>query len=891
MKLLRHVFAFHSGICVFATTSGSSKGAGPMEGVLNVHIVSHTHDDVGWLKTVEEYYSGKAQEVQNAAVKPILDNVVAELGRNPTRKFIYVEMAYFSRWWRDQDAEKQEEVRTLVKEGRLQFANGGWASNDEATPTFVDIIDQHTLGTTLIANLFGSLYVPTVGWQMDPFGHSHFQSVAYSKMGMNAWFLGRIDIEEYEFRKSSQTLETIHSNILTGITQMYQAPRGFHWGWVNDPEITEANHKDRVAAFVALCMEKQAMYNFADEKTTNIMFTFGDDFEYGNAEKWFTNIDKLIKYLNEDPQFNAFYSTPDIYTKSRFDQRKKSPHKWSVESGVSDWFPYCDGEAQYDATKKLMQVNQAHALWTGYFSSRPLLKKLVRTSSAVLELCRIAEIFGTAPTHPATAATALWEALAVVQHHDGVSGTSKQRVVVDYVAQLESGIDQCKSLIRNSRIFKSAQDGGKYYSSLLSSKNAGMTAADSHLCDSTNDRGYMAQSGRQCQPISSHSMDAGKTSADPHLGDPTKAEKLSVSFGYYKGYAYGPGKERTQQASGTYIFRPDCDEGAVAACEPIPLPADVPHTIRTEGNRIEWEVGPLSPYFGQEVVLIIKTDIENGGKFFTDSNGFNWIDREVDQRKGYTYNVTDPVSANFYPVVGGIGISDEKSTLVVTPDRSVGGTSLRKGEVQIMVHRRLIADDGKGMNEPLDERDEHWQGIVVKGVTFFEFTKTRPIAPSRNLIRPPVDVEEITKSSTKKLAWTPLKVPLPEAIVLTHFHRLNVAHFCQLKADRDCWLVRVMHADTDPLGNSPPVEINWRHYLNTLNVFQGKELTLNGGKLITEVKQFAWVDGQKTEDMRGSLDDSLNSGIYPGDIKTFVFEVQTVVPTEVPGQVIVAAAL
>lgn len=47
----------------------------------------------------------------------ILDSVVDQLLKNPDRRFIYVETAFFYRWWRQQSAAMQQTVRQLVNEG------------------------------------------------------------------------------------------------------------------------------------------------------------------------------------------------------------------------------------------------------------------------------------------------------------------------------------------------------------------------------------------------------------------------------------------------------------------------------------------------------------------------------------------------------------------------------------------------------------------------------------------------------------------------------------------------------------------------------------------------------------------------------------------------------
>jgi len=45
-------------------------------GVLNVHLIAHSHDDVGWLKTPEEYYYGANNSIQHAGVQYIYDTVL-----------------------------------------------------------------------------------------------------------------------------------------------------------------------------------------------------------------------------------------------------------------------------------------------------------------------------------------------------------------------------------------------------------------------------------------------------------------------------------------------------------------------------------------------------------------------------------------------------------------------------------------------------------------------------------------------------------------------------------------------------------------------------------------------------------------------------------------------
>ncbi len=51
-----------------------------------MHLVPHSHDDVGWLKTVDQYFFGARDDIQQAGVQYIIDNVVSELSQDETKR-------------------------------------------------------------------------------------------------------------------------------------------------------------------------------------------------------------------------------------------------------------------------------------------------------------------------------------------------------------------------------------------------------------------------------------------------------------------------------------------------------------------------------------------------------------------------------------------------------------------------------------------------------------------------------------------------------------------------------------------------------------------------------------------------------------------------------------
>jgi hypothetical protein len=111
------------------------------------------------------------------------------------------------------------------------------------------------------------------------------------------------------------------------------------------------------------------------------------------------------------------------------------------------------------------------------------------------------------------------------------------------------------------------------------------------------------------------------------------------------------------------------------------------------------------PAPGRELVMKYESGIKSNKVFYTDSNGREMMKRIRDGR-GPSYPpliVNEPVAGNYYPVNSMISLDDGNMEMALVTDVSMGGSSMADGELEVMVHRRVMADDHRGVQEPLNE--------------------------------------------------------------------------------------------------------------------------------------------------------------------------------------------
>ncbi|CAG9761788.1 unnamed protein product [Ceutorhynchus assimilis] len=416
------------------------------DGYINVHLIPHSHDDVGWVKTVDQFYYGTNNFDYRASVQTIYDNVLKAVQKNKQRRFIYVESAFFWKWWQEQNESERNQLQQLVNSGQIEFAGGGWSMNDEAVVNYQSVIDQMSWGLKKLNDSFGDCGRPKAGWQIDPFGHSNEMASIFAGLGYDGVILGRIDYEDKSIRLENRSMEMVWRGsrslgrqtdiFTTTLYNHYDAPAGFCFdilcedsNLVDDPYSPEYNIDVKAEEFISEHI-KDSIKSF---QTNNVIVPMGRDFAYQEAETWFRNIDKLIKYINnhetfEGKKYNLLYSTPSCYIAAVQKQSKgilTSPLK------LDDFFPY---------------ATDPHAYWTGYYTSRPTLKRYERLGNNFLQVCKQLFALAHLPSEFEPRLDSLREAMGVMQHHDAITGTEKETVAYDYARLLHIGINDCENV-------------------------------------------------------------------------------------------------------------------------------------------------------------------------------------------------------------------------------------------------------------------------------------------------------------------------------------------------------------------------------------------------------------------------------------------------------------
>ncbi|XP_037385401.1 alpha-mannosidase 2 isoform X1 [Talpa occidentalis] len=804
---------------------------------LQVFVVPHSHNDPGWLKTFDEYFREKTQYIFN--------NMVIKLKEDSRRKFMWSEISYLSKWWDTIDTQKKDAVKSLLANGQFEIVTGGWVMPDEAATHYFAIIDQLIEGHQWLEKNLGGVK-PRSGWAVDPFGHSPTMAYLLKRAGFSHMLIQRVHYAVKKHFALHKTLEFFWrqnwdlgsgTDIFCHMMPFYsydiphtcgpdpkiccqfdfkRFPGGrFGCPWGVPPEtITHQNVQNRAEMLLDQYRKKSKLF-----RTKVVLAPLGDDFRYCERTEWdhqFKNYQMLFDYMNSQPslnvkiQFGTLSDYFDAVDKEDAASRENSQLLFPVLSG--DFFTYADRDDHY---------------WSGYFTSRPFYKRLDRILESHLRAAEILYYFALKQAQKydidiflsSSHYTALTEArrnLGLFQHHDAITGTAKDWVVVDYGIRLFHSLLSLKKIIGHSALLLILKDKRSYdlfssdtlldmdfkqksQSSLPQNNIISLSAeprnlvvfnpsdqerntvvsvfvsspivqvssasgkpvdiqvsavweATSTISQTTYEISFLAQMpplGLKVYRIlelansnihlAKYSLYNGdikdkgifniKTSKSAEEDitlensfiklrfaqsglmeeiiskEDGKRHEVKVQFSWY-------GTTSKKDKSGAYLFLPDGEAKPYIYTTPPLVRVQhgkffsdvtcffehVVHRVRLyhiqgiEGQSLEVSnIVDIRKEYNREIAMRISSNINSQNKFYTDLNGYQIQPRMTMSKL--------PLQANVYPMTTMAYIQDAENRLSLLSAQSLGVSSLKSGQIEVIMDRRLMQDDNRGLDQ------------------------------------------------------------------------------------------------------------------------------------------------------------------------------------------------
>ncbi|KAI8323178.1 hypothetical protein GQ54DRAFT_116086 [Martensiomyces pterosporus] len=442
---------------------------------LTLHLLPHSHSDIGWNLSFQDYYA--------SSVHAVMRRAAVELWKRADRRFTWGDLAFVHMWMADEGDKPnsvlpgddsrltwRQVLAELMRRGQWEFAGGTYVSPDEGLTTWWAHNSIVDLGHRVLARELNSSV--GVAWQIDNFGHMDTMPYLLKNTGYEELILGRMAYRDlYDFASKSDLQFLWQSPKHAQLAE--DAPLLTHFLSVHYASPSPSFDFDNSATCDVDQLLKE-LREFALKQVRQypahgqILVMMGDDFRYVEAARAFGCMDQLVDAAATRKEWQSIdirYSTPSDYFAAirpflaQIDHRTTALNESTAADGPSelrlhqgDFFPYQD--------KPYEQY------WSGMLTTRPYLKWLVRDTEQIVqhvESLLAASRIKKSVAPPRSSHTnstkdypmdkemeaEKWSVLeqqmeyarqqvAIGYHHDAVTGTCTPGAFRDYVRRLKS---------------------------------------------------------------------------------------------------------------------------------------------------------------------------------------------------------------------------------------------------------------------------------------------------------------------------------------------------------------------------------------------------------------------------------------------------------------------